>query len=235
MQCREFEDHLNQLLDQRHWPATDGALSAHAAGCDPCRQLLAGQHALRTGLRHWSPPPMRGDFARRVVAAMATEPAAVVVLAERPSARRKGWILASAAAATAAAVMLVAFVSSRFPPGSSSVAGNSNRQVSQRGELVPEHVRSSPADNRATGTSERSLFAPPAGGYRVAIADMAANLPEAVENLDRVEHYAPGIRPIRVSFTMLLEALWRAIPGLGPDERSDPQAIHRLYSPDCIA
>jgi hypothetical protein len=44
-----------------------------------------------------------------------------------------------------------------------------------------------------------------------------------------VERYAPGIRPIRVSFTMLLEALWRAIPGMSADH-PEPAALLRSGS-----
>ena len=66
----------------------------------------------------------------------------------------------------------------------------------------------------------------PPTGYGVTLADMAtSSIPQAVERIEEVERYAPGIRPIRISFSMLWNALWRSIPGFGADE-SDPQARH---------
>jgi hypothetical protein len=43
--------------------------------------------------------------------------------------------------------------------------------------------------------------------------NLAISLPETVQRLDEVEHYAPGIKPIRISLGVLFETLWRALPG----------------------
>ena len=45
----------------------------------------------------------------------------------------------------------------------------------------------------------------------------ADKYPEAVEQFENVERYAPGIRPLRVSFAMLWDALRRTIPGFYDD------------------
>jgi hypothetical protein len=245
MQCQEFEDRLNLLLDERQRPQADPQLAAHAAQCERCCQLLAGQQALLAGLRQWklnreASPRAAGHFAHRVVAQMKAEPALAVVV-DRPRPSRRGWLVAAGLIATAAAVLLTVTITALNSGDGTDVGGavvldpdrspkNSSPTVTPR-----QPNRSIAADSPAPRTSHRpfqpgalSLFAGPSGGYRAAIADVASNLPEAVERLDEVERYAPGIRPIRVSFTMLLEALWRAIPGLSSDSRSDPGAFHLL-------
>jgi hypothetical protein len=57
------------------------------------------------------------------------------------------------------------------------------------------------------------------GSYQGTIDNLAVALPETVQRLDEVEHYAPGIRPIRISFGVLLDALWRTLPGSHDDDR----------------
>ncbi|XZE54631.1 anti-sigma factor family protein [Planctomycetaceae bacterium SH139] len=42
MQCSEFENRLNELLDQRLDPASDQALARHAGHCGRCEQDLSG-------------------------------------------------------------------------------------------------------------------------------------------------------------------------------------------------
>jgi hypothetical protein len=63
--------------------------------------------------------------------------------------------------------------------------------------------------------------------YRSAIESLAMQLPGAVEHFDSMEMYAPGIRPIRESFSTAFETLWRTFPGRA-DARSGgpPQAWH---------
>ena len=58
------------------------------------------------------------------------------------------------------------------------------------------------------------------GGYRGAIDTLAVSLPETALHLQDVERIAPGIRPIRVTLSMLWEAFCRAIPGGG--QQNDP-------------
>jgi SAM-dependent methyltransferase len=86
--------------------------------------------------------------------------------------------------------------------------------------------RSRNGNGRRAPTLGAFQLLPRGGNYGVTLADMAtSSLPEAVERMEEVERYAPGIRPIRVSFAMLWNALWRSIPGLGSSE-SDPKAWH---------
>ena len=75
MQCHEFENRLNAVLDERGEPQADPRLAAHARDCPPCRRLLAGQRALFTGLRQSIAPPLKAAFSQQVVArAVASKP-----------------------------------------------------------------------------------------------------------------------------------------------------------------
>ncbi len=248
MQCQEFEDRMNVLLDERKSPEGDGALAAHAAGCEPCGRLLAGQRVLLAGLKRGKIPAASANFAQRVVANSVLESRqdvalAVVLDAPKPS-RRAAWFVAAGLLTAAAAGLLavsVAAWNSRGGNGNGSpdVVNNSaetpEKKVTRPQPLVAqtnpsakagqEERRGPRADGRRPQPGSIALLMRPQGGYGVAIAEAASTLPEAVERIEEVERYAPGIRPIRVSFTMLLQAFWRAIPGNGSSEAADPAAI----------
>lgn len=219
MQCREFEDRLNLLLDERRPPGGDPLLAEHAQSCETCGQLLAGHEALLMGVSHWKrhrAPRPAGDFSRRVVADVV---AADLVAAEvvRPS--RQAWLVAACLVATAAAVLLAVSIAAWNSLGDGRVAESAPAVAkAPDGSLAAGEAARSRAGGAGARPAALSLFAAPPGGYRAAIADVASTLPDAVERLDQVERYAPGIRPIRISFTMLLEALWRTLPGRSADE-----------------
>jgi hypothetical protein len=228
MHCREFEERVNLLLDERRPLEGDAALAAHAACCEPCRQLLAGQQAVLTGLRFGRASRVAPDFPRRVLARAEKEPVldAVVLPDRRPS--RRAWAVVVGFAGVAAAMLVAVSIAALNSVGDSNVAesqGNGNaqplvvkRRGPERGVAVGGSPREKDKGNRAAPGRALSVFGQPPGVYRVAIADMASTLPGAVEKLDEVERYAPGIRPIRVSFSMLIDALWRTIPGMTPNE-----------------
>ena len=49
MQCDEFEDRLNAVLDERRRPEWDTELSLHCENCAGCRQLAAAYDRLLDG------------------------------------------------------------------------------------------------------------------------------------------------------------------------------------------
>ena len=237
MKCHEFEDRLQSLLDDRQSPEADAQLVSHAASCEPCRQLLTGQRLLLAGLRRGVAHPPSGQLAqsvlaRHVVACHQAEPMEALVL-DGSSAGRRAWRVLAWLAATAAAVAIAVTIYLSSQPGRPNVAVSLPAVESVRpiGPSQPnrEIVRNDSRPRKGNGRRAPSLGAfqlLPRGGYGVTLADMAtSSLPEAVERMEEVERYAPGIRPIRVSFAMLWNALWRTIPGFGSAE-SDPQARH---------
>lgn len=99
MYCGQFETRLNLLLDQRRSPAGDPALTAHAAVCANCDELLADHVVLVTCASQSRLPQVSADFAHRVVAAAG--PVAV-----RPRRTRRLFMAACVALSSAAAMLL---------------------------------------------------------------------------------------------------------------------------------
>src|SRR5262245_16672483 len=100
MQCQEFEDRWNDLLDERGSPEADPLLAAHAGECESCRGLLGGGGLLLRGVSQRPVPPLGREFATRVVAQVAASSAPAP--AARPASRvwlAVGVLLASAASA----------------------------------------------------------------------------------------------------------------------------------------
>jgi hypothetical protein len=202
MQCHEFEQRLNDLLDERQSPESDPLLVGHAAQCADCRQFLVGQRILFEGLRHGPGVGTRDQFAAAVVATHAIDHASPRSYGKKSSLAWVGWLGLATAAAALVAVSI--FLASE-PAGQQQAGGAGPGQAT---DLAG--ANSASARGGAKGLSQ---YTPP-GGYGVAIAGF---VPEAVEQMENVERYAPGIRPLRVSFAMLWDALRRTIPGFYDD------------------
>jgi hypothetical protein len=236
MKCHEFENRLHALLDDRRSPAGDSALAAHAAACPTCGQLLRGQQVLLSGLRAGL-PPLADDFAYRTLdryrADTSDAPLDAVVLPGpgRSLLARRAWQVAGWLLVSAAALLLgfSIFLASRPADNANNAVVTKDRKVKKSEASAPPllaedqiggSARSHP--RRDAVARRRSFISRPAGGYGMAIADMATSLPGAVERIEEVERkYAPGIRPIRVSFAVLWEALWRSLPGLDSSESGE--------------
>lgn len=98
MKCEEFEDRLNEVLDEHRRPEWDDRLRMHGEHCAACRELAASYGVLLDGLSALSTPHAPADLSHRVMADLQV--------------RRKVSqyaALASAVLATAAAVMVAAW------------------------------------------------------------------------------------------------------------------------------
>jgi hypothetical protein len=222
MHCREFESRLNDILDNRGQPRADGQLVAHAQVCDPCRQLLAGQQALFAGLKHRPlAATVSTGFADRVVA----QSGATFLVGNRVSPARAWWAVATVLSTAAAVLLIVSLV---WQARRGNVPRLDNNVVN-RDPATPAHERlapngRAPGSNLAMSQSDWLIEAPrlPShirGSYRGTLDNLAVALPETVQRLDEVEHYAPGIRPIRISFGLMFDALWRTLPGSRDEDR----------------
>lgn len=94
MNCREFEQAWQAILDDRGHGARDQSLDAHAASCAACRQLSEKFRALQLALRSWTPPTPPPGLADSVLARLETPEPAVIPF---PAG---AWRLAASIAAT---------------------------------------------------------------------------------------------------------------------------------------
>jgi hypothetical protein len=214
MRCREFEQRLNAVLDERSDPIADALLCAHAQTCAACRLLLDGQQVLLAGLPRSALPSLPPGFARRVVAE-----AAISAAAARPQSSKivlaAATLLVSAAAALLA-LGLVWYARSRQPAGPQAVP------------LIAGEQKQRPGSQRFGGDGTLAVVQPWNGGdwlveaprlpehLRVSLDELADTIPESVQRYGEVERLAPGIRPLRLSLALLWDTLFRALPGV-PD------------------
>src|SRR5262245_49973450 len=126
MQCPEFEARLHSLLDDRQSPEADATLVAHAAGCEPCNQLLVGQRLLLAGLRRGVSQSPGSHFALQSIEQYKSEPMEAVVLAQALSdggpVRHTTWQVLAWLAATAAALAIAVSIYLASHAGRSKVA-----------------------------------------------------------------------------------------------------------------
>jgi hypothetical protein len=94
MQCEEFEDRLNLILDERGRPECDAEFVLHVEACAECRHVAALYGALLDGFCALSAPDAPSDMAARVL----------VDLGPRRSTTSGRW--AYAALATAACLLV---------------------------------------------------------------------------------------------------------------------------------
>ena len=75
MNCDEFENRIQQLLDRRLPLADDKPIARHAVACRRCHRTLQAYQDLSLGLDAWDPPTLDAGFAQRVVAIVGAVPA----------------------------------------------------------------------------------------------------------------------------------------------------------------
>ena len=238
MKCTDFEDRLNDLLDERRSPCDDSALHAHAATCADCRELLAGHESLFRGLAVLNHRIVSPELGNRVLSEFNT-PSLVPPL---PPAPRRSWFtLIATAAAVLIAVGVGVLIVNRG--GNRPIARNPAPRNDGKGLAIgtlnpaPKTIES--PKKVAPGIVVKPQQIPLLPGHTpeetealrqmasIATWSTTAQWPQ-VETLDvgQVEQYAPGIRPIRESFEVAIEGLMRTIPSSKKDSRNTPpQAI----------
>jgi hypothetical protein len=224
MQCENFESRLNQILDRRARPETDEMLLAHAATCEPCRELLAVGELLFDGVDLLETPEISPGFARRVVDKLAPR--------HRTSSFAPGRWLGPAAAV--AALLVVAVISGRhlWWPSGRMVASPGSGQPTKSISTAPGTlaVTSPPTKRVAPSASQRPSVTRPAAviaeptndDYRELLETLAHRLPDVPrDSLESVEQIPDGLRPIATSFNVAIGLLRRTLPG-GKDEPAAP-------------
>ncbi len=236
MKCDNFADRLNELLDERLSPQDDASLLAHADQCGDCRETLAAQETLFRGLAVLQRRSVSPEIGRRVLAEVVM-PVPSIATIPPPRFERRWLPMLVSAAAVLLAVSFGIWIANRGnnrpvvvepgqPRGANreglativkpGIGRSSNAPAPQPAEVVKAPMPAIPA------VDEHQVA-------RLAMASIASHWPTTaqwphMETLD-VEHYAPGIRPIRESFEVALEALMRTIPGKKDARPTPPQAM----------
>jgi hypothetical protein len=135
MNCFDFENYVNELLDQRQTELL-GELSAHAACCAQCHELWVGLHQLQFAIDDWRQVPITVPLADQVLKRLPTEFQTTVnaqILTTRPACSPlTGFVVLMASAATLLIALGIGWrVSSNATyasrPSSSATAITANR------------------------------------------------------------------------------------------------------------
>jgi hypothetical protein len=215
MQCVEFENRVNRLLDNRLSPDDDDELADHARDCEGCASLLHAQHVLFAGL-HAGRVAAPVDLADRVVSRRHTE-----ITRSRTTWRNVGWavLLASAAGLAGLAVMALQsrnpqrdLVKAPTPESPSTkpatLPGLAVGAVGLHQKVEPKHSEKSKAEFDE---------------YFVVLENFATQISDSKEFDEVSESLEPGIKPIRSSFGLAIDALWRTLPR-GRERTNKPDA-----------
>ncbi len=112
MQCSEFEQRLDDYLDDALSKENTQVVEAHAAHCDGCAQQMREAVALRHELRDLPVPAARADFEQRLLARVRKH--------YSPDPRRRQHIgFASGFATAAVAGLLIWLTTTLYLPGTS--------------------------------------------------------------------------------------------------------------------
>ncbi len=211
MQCSDFQQRLQRLLDQRRAPEGDPRLNRHADRCPACKDLLDAQEQLLAGLELAEVPPLPADFARRTVA-------------RAGQVRLRGRLVAAAAVMAAVAALLLLALLPLFP-------GQPPQQVARpRGDLphapgvvgtaVPGRL---PDVRQPTVSRESDEYDPEA--VRMLLQQLVGQLDAARQrSLEPVDQIAGGLRPLATTLNVAIDALRQSIP-VGRDNGAvTPQA-----------
>jgi hypothetical protein len=223
MQCEEFEDRLNAVLDERGRPECNAELRVHIEACPECRHLAAIYRALLDGFCALAAPPPPANMAARV-------------LADLPSpsvgARRARLVVTALAIAACLLVAIVPLgrwssrddsqiasparaVSPKQKQPDLAIAANSLGQLTilqslpaLRGDSKAD-VYGELAKETGDGLAALVLYVPGIGGTR-GIIDVEADT-DADEPAWAVQ-MSEGLRPVTDSVTDTLNLLLRALP-----------------------
>jgi hypothetical protein len=160
MQCEEFEDRINTVLDQRSRPEWNDELRLHLETCAECRALTAAYGAALDGfytLCAAQAPP--ADLAERVLADLRPRPATAPRVA-----------LVAAILATAAGLAIALLPTIEPVPQVAQLEQPAERPAAPAGEAVPSEPAPALANKAPEQLAQPTVEAP-------AVADTAVSPP----------------------------------------------------------
>lgn len=237
MKCEEFENRLNQLLDDRLVPEWDAELRAHASDCGECRELARHYTLLLDGYAALVAPEPSPELAARVLDQLQ---------AERPrTAQRLALAVGMFATAAALLVAVLPMFSGSEPevkiaqsePAEKAATGprtdlrnrqltvNAARQLSSwpmvgpalQSVSAPPKVASDPrsgpyanlAKETGKGLATVALALPNLGGT-LGLVDVGRNV---ANEPSLPEPVSDGLRPLTQTVSETLDLLLSVIPG----------------------
>jgi len=232
MNCQEFEDRLQLVLDERCSPERDERLTEHARSCANCRETMQAQEALLEALRKSRQTPS-GRWAKNVAADVV---AAAVV--EKQADRRRWnvdlrWVSVGLVG-VAAAVILMFSSAWRAMTGPREVGGSHTVQNAEPAKknandgqlaiarpLVPREKAGpkvvSPAPVPSASLNE----------YQLVLQQWVQTLPDSVD-VNQLES-SPGIRPLASSIGLAIDTLRRTLPGRRDDMQTHQRPAGASY------
>jgi hypothetical protein len=242
MQCHEFEQQLNQLLDD----CPDGsvcagalpsALAEHSGECDDCRTVLGGYRMLFAGLARPAEAVSSNQFVERVLSEATARP------------RRQKLLRTIVPIAIAASVVLVLSTVLLTRKDSQNIATVSPPplapQVAEARYTTPDLTpmpASLPAENLGAAGEESIVsyrgieFEQPSMGTVLNLAGLrpvtfSAQMLETQwsQQPPWMVEVADGLKPVTESMTGTLNALLRVLPGNATPEARDQGARYDRY------
>jgi hypothetical protein len=172
MQCEEFEDHLNAVLDRRARVESDLELKLHIETCPDCREVALSYDALFDAFKRIREPQIADDFGARVLSCVRQSPSQV------------RWRFVAMGALAASLLVSAALLSTRTAPPK----GDSS------GILADNHPAAVAAVHDALGTIETLPILQTLSALEVENEDVYGELArETGSGLAAIVLYVPGI------------------------------------------
>jgi hypothetical protein len=212
MQCDQFEDRVQLVLDQRQDPEHDPQLRAHADVCPDCRQILGIQAQLLDALDMTEVPELPVEFSRQVVARV--QPS--VDAAPTAVSRRIAPILLAVAASLVIGLFSAAVI---------WMSSDRSRLAQDDQDVPPARVATPPTPQVNEGDN----------WWKISPGSLATLYPTDVRQRHReqVETIAGELKPVTTPFATAASALRRAIPvGKNRNEGQPQAAVPQVWPRD---
>jgi hypothetical protein len=236
MQCEKFESRLQDLLDQRLRPERDPALVDHAESCEGCREMLALQEQMFSGLAMLEVPTLDAAFSQRVMKEYREE-ILTAELAPLPSKRFAfNWKMLTGALAASLLVgaLIVAMRNNNVPVPAPVIVQPPPKVVP-----VPEKPVDAPSvavTPVETPSKVEVPFETLPTGEIVQLVESADEILDgrttgrmirevtSMQEVPEVEKQIPGFRPLASGFSSTLGMVRKTLPGGRDGQRRTPKA-----------
>lgn len=249
MQCHEFEQRCQELLDRRQALRDDAALRAHALTCEHCDEELRIQSLLYGEIERSKTSPRRGGSASVMGSNKTANPLGTFARSDRrtvvscPTEPGQSWSTTKSVCiglALAGSLLVMIAPALRHGIDRLSDRGNSQRNgigLAIRPRITPRIAPraatvavTTPARNRSRAPAATLPIPSPATSdqetFRKLVQGMADKWSEVPdEQLEPLDRIAGGFRPLANTLGAAWDALRRTIPVRRAPSIQEPQAV----------